>query len=560
MVTLSRIFDLHSNYRTSREALEGSMARMASGDRFEKLGHDLAGNLSLSERFRFQIRAGEASTVAVQEAMNYVDQADFYADTVSNILQRMTEVSAVSLDMTIQDTERVALDVEYQQLKDEITQMTRQARFYNKQTVGRDALVTFDEDTNKVRFWQSNGGDEGEIVREFYGNADDGAGKFIGFNSDYDYSMSRDARDLFYLGDDSGGANVYLKRYDIGSDNVTAGSSTYSSSDTIFVDEAGDLYANGNGTLYTADVTSMERTATAIVDIAVGSQFSVYDDEVYYFNTSNEVVKYDLDTATTTTLIADTTAVVSAPPAYAANTFADGVEHAFSATGQYIADEVEPGTIRVMNTETGTGTILNIGAANNVTSLQFNEDGDRLYFLDKVRNEVAYVTVGTDRSDKVVLSLQDAVVQGRRDYTFDGLDLGGANYNSIVPFVLSEDTSSMMEYEAIDLRQYTLGIAKTRVSTTEEASTAIGALTVAMNRLAAERAKLGGKGLIFRHTLDSHMSYLADMRSSESLIRDVDIARESSILAKNQVMNTAAISMITQHNSIRENVLMLLNR
>ncbi len=559
MIILKRVFGLHQSYTKNKTAMEKSMSRLATGDRLIQPGHGMGGDLSLSEKYRYRIKTAEAATNSLQHGMTYINQADYDSSVVIDLVQRMSELAAFSLNSTLLDADRQPVDVEFQQLKDELAHMTKTNTIFDKQTIGRDAVVTFDTDDNQVRFYQPNGGDPGYIERKFDSAATDSLQQFIGFSQDRDFSMSRDGRSLMFIGTDTTGANFSLKSYDINGDLVRSGTDAFAATDKLVVDEEGDGYVNGSGTLYTVDPTSLKRTATAIADMTVGSQFSVYKDEVTYFNNANQVVKYNLNSATTTTLIADTTTVITPPPAYAANVFAaGGVDHAFSASGRYIADEVDPGTIRVFDTSTGTGTFLNIGAANTVNDIQFNEDGDRVYFVDAAQNAIRYLDVSTDSSNAVNLTAGQVVIEGKNDVRLDGLDLGGSNFNSIVPFVLQQDSSNLLEYEAADMRLYGLGLLEASVDTYANASTALDAMDLAMNKATAERTKLGAIGRRFGYAMDTHRQYIADSKDIESQIRNVDLAEESSFLASSQMKYNAAISMVTQHNEALQSLLMLL--
>ncbi|SCA62516.1 hypothetical protein SCG7109_AB_00130 [Chlamydiales bacterium SCGC AG-110-M15] len=558
MVALSRIFNIHTDYTVSKNRMEDSMARISSSDRFITPGNGLGGNLAFSEKLRYRIQTGEQSRNSIQNGITYIDQADFSADTVTSILQRMSELAAVSLNPTIVDAERAPIDVEYQALKDEVSRISRDNLIFDKQTVGRDALLSFDSVNNRLHFYQANGGDEGVIKKDFDIDELDPDQNYIGFDSSRDYTMSRDGRSLFYIGETTQGSGAFVaKKYNMDTGVVQAGTDAFTATDKMFVDEEANLYINSGNTVYDLDTSSLARTATAVVDIATDTQFSVYKGIINYFDTADQLVQYDINAATSTTLIADTTTVVGGQPAVFAT---GGVDHAISSSGRYIADEVAPGTIRLMDSDTDTGTVINIGAANTVDGLHFNEDEDRLYYVNQASNEISYVTFDTERgTNTVTMSLGSTVVQGTTQLRFDSIDLGGTNFNSIVPFGLAEDTTTILEYESADLRLYNLGLLESSVETAANADQALVDVADALNTVNFERAKLGATGRRLRHVLDSHMNYLADMRDAESHVRDVDIAKESGTLAQLQVRNQAAIAMVTQFNASKEAVLRLLN-
>lgn len=556
----SRIHEIHSSYNNSRTLLESSMGRLATGDRFYHLGEGLGGNLSLSEKYRYRIQTASQATQSLQNGMIYIDQADAYADNIVQVMHRMTELASISLDPIIKDEQRESIDAEYQALIDEISQMTKTNSFYGKQTIGRDAITSFDSNNQTMQFWNINGGDNTSIEKKFDANAMDIHQNYIGFDSGMDFSMSRNGKSLFFLGNDSTGTSINLKRYDIESDILYTSSDAFSSTDKLFIDEQGQLFANASGTIYTIDTNDMSKTATAVTDIAVDQEFSVYKDKITYHSSSNTILQYDINLSSTTTLVANPSGVVSPPPASASNNFAAGsVDHDISASGRYIADEISNDTVRIIDTTTNTGSVIALGSGDNIENIQFNEDEDRLYYVNTGNNEVGFVKIHTNNANNVELSIGESVIQGKQEISLSGLDLGGANYGSIIPFILAEDVSNKLSYEAADLRLYHLGLLNTSVDTIDNAETTLADLKTAMSRAGMQRAKLGAYGSKFRHVMDTHMEYINKTREAEGIVRDVDIAKESTFLSKIQLKNAASAAMITQFNEILQSVLLLIN-
>ena len=548
MFVSSVSFSLQSNYQKNRTSLSNSISRLSSGDRFSTLGDAPAADLSMSERFRSKIKGADASTGGMQFAMAFLDTAQANAQTATGLLQRMMEVATVAAQPLNSDVDRGALDNEFSALKGELASMGRDNLFFGKQTVGREGLTSYDSNTKRIKFWQSTGVDPQQIERDFDSAALDKTQNLIGFDSTEDFSMSADGKSLFFLGLETGDAagKLRIKRYDIESHTIYKGSDLFDSGDSLFVDENGSLYVNGSGTIYDIDTNAMRRTATAVTDARSGTQFTSYKGELVYSRTADSAItSYNIASTTTTALTG-------------ALTFAVGTDHAFSSSGKYVAEESPAGSIRVIDTITGNSSSLAIGAANSVTDIQFNTDGDRIYYINKNTNTIEYINVSTDDNDNVALGAGEKVVQGTNKNSFNGLDLGGSNYGSSVKHVLSEDTVSVMNYEAIDLSLYNLGLSKTKVDTLTDAGTAIEDIRGAMNSLSAERAKIGAMGSRFQFTMNSHMQYISNLKGIESKIRDVDVAKESITFSTEQVKASAAQSILAQFNSLSKNVLALL--
>ncbi len=90
------------------------------------------------------------------------------------------------------------------------------------------------------------------------------------------------------------------------------------------------------------------------------------------------------------------------------------------------------------------------------------------------------------------------------------------------------------------------------------AGTALTTIDAAINTVAGTRADLGAQQVRLEHTAAGLTSYEDNLRSAESKIRDVDMARESSIFAKNQILTSAANAMLAQANQLPNSIMQLL--
>ena len=96
------------------------------------------------------------------------------------------------------------------------------------------------------------------------------------------------------------------------------------------------------------------------------------------------------------------------------------------------------------------------------------------------------------------------------------------------------------------------------VSTQDSANQSIGVIDSALQRVNAQRADLGAYQNRLESTSRSLMVGAENLQASESRIRDTDMAKESSMLAKNQVLSQAAVAMLAQANQRPQMALMLL--
>ena len=120
-----------------------------------------------------------------------------------------------------------------------------------------------------------------------------------------------------------------------------------------------------------------------------------------------------------------------------------------------------------------------------------------------------------------------------------GTNLTGANKKAasgeIVSFA-AEDSTTVWDLDAVSM----------------------GVFNKALENIAFLRAQSGGSMSRLNFAADSIASYTANMRAAVGRIEDVDIALESSNLAKYSILSQAAASMVAQANSSNDVALMLL--
>lgn len=96
------------------------------------------------------------------------------------------------------------------------------------------------------------------------------------------------------------------------------------------------------------------------------------------------------------------------------------------------------------------------------------------------------------------------------------------------------------------------------VSSQNGANLTIGIIDQALSQLNSQRADLGAYQNRLESATRSIMIGSENLQAAESRIRDTDMAKESSLLAKNRVLSQAATSMLAQANQQPQMVLQLL--
>lgn len=135
------------------DAFRKSVERLSSGLRINRALDDPAG-LAISEKLKAHARSIYQAIRNANEGMNMLQVADGALSEIGNILQRMRELAEQAANGSLGDTERQALDAEYQQLKAEIDRISSVTEYNGTKLIngeisaGKSFQVGFRNTTN----------------------------------------------------------------------------------------------------------------------------------------------------------------------------------------------------------------------------------------------------------------------------------------------------------------------------------------------------------------------------------------------------------------------------
>lgn len=138
------------NLAMSGGSLSQSIARLSSGLRVNSAKDDAAG-LAIAERMSAQIRGFEVAGRNANDGVSALQVADGALGKISDNLQRMRELAVQTKNGTLNATDRLNLDREYQSLADEVGRITVGTEFN-----GNDVFVA----ANKSLSFQVGTGNE----------------------------------------------------------------------------------------------------------------------------------------------------------------------------------------------------------------------------------------------------------------------------------------------------------------------------------------------------------------------------------------------------------------
>ena len=141
--------------------------------------------------------------------------------------------------------------------------------------------------------------------------------------------------------------------------------------------------------------------------------------------------------------------------------------------------------------------------------------------------------------------------------TFNGVDLlagsfsasiqVGANGDSFINVGLSQD------FDAAGL-----GVSAVDVTTAANASTAVGLIDTAIGTIDTNRGTLGAVQNRFESTIANLSNISENLSAARSRILDADIAAETSAMTKNNILQQAGVSILSQANQTPQLALSLL--
>ena len=164
----------------------------------------------------------------------------------------------------------------------------------------------------------------------------------------------------------------------------------------------------------------------------------------------------------------------------------------------------------------------------------------KLYLSDKTGGEVSLVAFNSLRG----LSADWTPQAGQGDSVSLGSSYAGqAVASSVGTTITSGGTGSVSQIS---------------VATQDAAANALKVVDQALNYVNAERSKLGAVENRLTHTIDNLANIVTNTESSKSRIMDTDYGKETSELARSQIIQQAATAMLAQANQSAQSVLSLL--
>jgi flagellin len=168
---------------------------------------------------------------------------------------------------------------------------------------------------------------------------------------------------------------------------------------------------------------------------------------------------------------------------------------------------------------------------------------------------------GTERSylDQEFLALRSEIDRIAAVTEFNGNFLLSGTSNSFTLQVgFKSGTNNTLTIALRDLDLATLNLSSVNISTAANAQSALSNIDSAISAVATARADYGSYQNRFEATIASLQVASENLTAAESRIRDADIAYETAVFTRNQILVQSGIAVLAQANTLPQQALALL--
>src|SRR5690554_3212250 len=558
----------------SGNALDRSSERLSSGQRINSAKDDAAG-LAISNRMTSQVRGLDQAIRNANDGVSLVQTAEGALQEVTNILQRMRELSIQSANGIYNATDRNTLHAEVKQLKLELDRISATTSFNGQPLldgtmadtflqIGSEANQTIGIDIASFST-TSLGGSSGDIVGEAVTTGLDdltglaGGDLIVNGVALSDVSTETTLNDVMAAWNsdlDGKGASVSsLVQYvaaGAGSGVLRAPSETLT---IAFVD------GDGLNQSYTITGTNSMKELVNKINAETGLEATLNDTGKLVLTAENatSLTITDSSTGGAASGAGVTTAVATNFSLVFNDTSADKRGVTVEAGAAIAAGTAAALGIDVQDAN---GNLLGSAVTGSANTLQ---EGDLIINGISIGKITGTGTAADDLTEAmrvINLSSGETGVVAFANAAGDGLALRSANGEEIsIKYGDTATTADVLALTGLQERNATEGVgsvASIDISTAEGAQRAIGIIDKAIDQVSSTRADLGAVNNRLDFTVANLSNVSEKTSAARSRIVDADFAAETAALSRAQVLQQAATAMLAQSNARPEQVLQLL--
>lgn len=578
------------NMKINNKASSKSMEKLSSGLRISSAGDDVAG-LSISEKMRAQIRGLEQASRNAGDGITLIQTAEGALNETNSILQRMRELSVQSINDTNNESDRNAIQKEINSLTSEINRIANNTEYNTKKLLtGGDGkgIKAINLDFNGTEVTHTKGSDAVTKGMKVGVTISSNLSSSIMPQPDgFNFELKGVALSVRYVSDKAN--NVGHIQYANYGGVITGGNITITNTD--------------NGTIAASDVEKVAKSTAELFQKQIDSNNSLKG-EFKAYNKGSQIIIEALDSNGTVsnaemkvTGIDSSSNGLTITDVNTGNTVVNGT----TIGKQDIPAKGASTTIDFSNvaaTLDDIKALVDAGMSINGQTIQFYDSDDEPYKGKAIGIDIKGVTNAEQLVDAIITQTQNKLhgveltKDGNNKLVITSTTKGehskleifnGNSYNKDIEISLqvgSNENQSMLVsigemtakglglvgvgdgfrtvYEVDDGEGNYNVECSLDVTTAKNAQNAIGIIDEATKKVSTQRSALGAYQNRLQYVVNN-LNYSAENTiSSESKIRDTDMALEITKNAKSNVLLQAAQSMMAQANSAPEQIIQLL--
>jgi|GEM_PF-442654 len=144
----------HRIYQKNTRSLNNTLERLSTGLRISKAADDAAG-LSISEKMRAQIKGLRQASRNAQDSISLIQTADGAINEMNSAIDRMRELAVQAANDTLTDTDRLSVNQEFEQLKDNLDRISQDTEFNGKKLLNGMAGATATSTNSKIKLYST---------------------------------------------------------------------------------------------------------------------------------------------------------------------------------------------------------------------------------------------------------------------------------------------------------------------------------------------------------------------------------------------------------------------
>ena len=505
--------------------METSMSRLSSGKRINSASDDAAG-VAISSRLSAEIRGTDQAIRNSLDGQALIDTAEGAHKEIENILQRMREVAVQAANDTNNDQDRVNLQAEINALVTEVN------RIASTTTWAGEKLMEAESGTDFSFQVGAKTAAENQISIKINGMGSHALG------------LKADPTDP-----EPAAPGDYLVRQATVSGAGVVTANNGNTSITLEGLGAGAAGAQADVTYTTTDPASVNAAAAAInagsgstnIVATVGADGSGNAGKIILTHTGGSAAGLGAH--------ADLTKLQDLVAFDTANTVPFATMEVSGTTGILTFNENATSINLVLGKTTATG------AAGAASSITIDATADLQTAVDAINgtagagtNEHGYTASIVAAPGGGSLAGTIKLVQGSSHADLTQTSLANLIDNGAngVGAIAKQQPASAGPAQDMD------------VKTAPKALEAIVAIDGAIKTVNIQRSDLGAVSNRLSHTINNLTNISTNLSAAQGGIEDADFAHETTMLAKNQILQQASTAMLAQANASKQNVLSLL--